>query len=384
MIDGRRYQNVTKKYMLPNDEEEQDRLVQEHFIYKLIFGDNFSAPLRDLLSGSVTVSQPKRNSGGSTDNWSVESLPPPRILDVACGTGIWCLEMATEFPNGQFYGIDLSACYPSDIKPPNTFFSQCDILSEKGFPYPDGYFDYVFMRQVYNCFSESDWITIVKEINRVLKPGGYVEFRDVDPLPGSPGPYTQHCSQLYSEMMKKTKDVDITWCKQMSDYLQNHGDMTDMHCQVGTLQFGLKGAIGDTFRNAFRLALQSHQLFFEKECALKMSVHNYIDNIMSELVQHRSYLTYYQCWGRKSLFEMEKRISGPASMNNTLLSRKQSLANSIRFRRAPSSINEGTAGETGSPHSLKHADPLDMEKLRIILGRESVSDIDQFIQGFED
>jgi hypothetical protein len=29
VINGRRYQNVTKKYMLPNDEEEQDRLVQE-------------------------------------------------------------------------------------------------------------------------------------------------------------------------------------------------------------------------------------------------------------------------------------------------------------------------------------------------------------------
>lgn len=121
-------------------------------------GENFSAPVRDLLSGSAAVSQPTRNSGGSTDNWSVESLPPPRVLDVACGTGIWCLEMATEFPNSQFYGIDLSACYPSDIKPGNTTFSKCDILSDKGFPFPDGHFDYVFMRQVYNCFSESDWV----------------------------------------------------------------------------------------------------------------------------------------------------------------------------------------------------------------------------------
>lgn len=65
--------------------------------------------------------------------------------------------MATEFPNSSFYGIDFSPSYPTTIKPPNSFFSKHDILNPDGLPFPDNYFDYIFMRQVYTCFSESDW-----------------------------------------------------------------------------------------------------------------------------------------------------------------------------------------------------------------------------------
>jgi ubiquinone/menaquinone biosynthesis C-methylase UbiE len=36
---------------------------------------------------------------------------------------------------------------------------------------------------------------VVKEINRVLKPGGYVEFREVDPVVRNTGPRTQRLFQ---------------------------------------------------------------------------------------------------------------------------------------------------------------------------------------------
>lgn len=114
-------------------------------MYKHIFGSNFSAPVKDLLL------QPKRDSRGSSQ-WIQE---PPRVLDIACGNGAWVLEMATEFPNSQFYGIDIVASYPTTVKPANTIFSQCDVLL--GLPYPDEYFDYIHIRQVYTCFSEDDW-----------------------------------------------------------------------------------------------------------------------------------------------------------------------------------------------------------------------------------
>lgn len=115
--------------------------------------------MQDLLSGHTE--QSKRNSVES-GYYTIESVSPPRILDIACGNGTWVLEMATEFPNSEFYGIDFSPGYPTIVKPPNTFFTNHDILSLNGFPYPDHYFDYVFMRQVYNCFSESDWTVCIK------------------------------------------------------------------------------------------------------------------------------------------------------------------------------------------------------------------------------
>jgi hypothetical protein len=196
-------------------------------------------------------------------------------------------------------------------------------------------------------------------------------------------------------MMMKARDVNINWCKNMYDYLEHYGNMTDMHCQVGTIQFAMEGTVGDTFRNAYRLALQSHHLFFEKETSLDTSNVSYVDEIMKEVVKHRSYLTYYQCWGRKPLFEMEKRTSGTMSINgsNTVLSRKQSLASSRRsgglFRRGAGSLHEDTTGETDkgnftSPRHSNSPDLWDLNELGTALDEDNVSDIDQFVQGFEE
>lgn len=64
------------------------------------------------------------------------------------------MEMASEFPNAQFYGIDIYTMYPSDIKPPNVHFIQGNVL--EGLPYDDATFDFVHMSYVSTCFSQSD------------------------------------------------------------------------------------------------------------------------------------------------------------------------------------------------------------------------------------
>lgn len=129
------------------------------------------------------------------------------ILDIACGTGIWLMEMASEFPHAQFYGIDISVMYPTTIKPPNVHFLRGDVC--ENLPYPDAFFDYVHMGMVYNCFSSQDrkvfpaklnflcssplsnlFQMLLKEIKRVMKPGAYFECRDVEPHIRNAGPYT--------------------------------------------------------------------------------------------------------------------------------------------------------------------------------------------------
>lgn len=154
---------------IETDEKEQDRSTNTHFVLKHYFGDNLSAPVHDLLS-KPTVST--------------------RVLDVACGYGVWVLEMATNYPHTEVYGIDAACLYPNTIKPSNAKFQQCDMLDPEGFPYPNEYFDYIHMRLVYNCFSASDLKFVLNEMNRVLKPGGYIEIRDIDPIIKNPGPVT--------------------------------------------------------------------------------------------------------------------------------------------------------------------------------------------------
>lgn len=137
-----------------------------------MFDSNFSAPVKDLLS--IKHQPSKRDSGSSQYQWLQETYPP-RVLDIACGNGAWVLEMATEFPNSQFYGVDIVASYPTTVKPANTYFSQCDILSSNGLPYPDEYFDYIHIRQVYTCFSENDW-EVNQKIKHQLLQGLFLKF----------------------------------------------------------------------------------------------------------------------------------------------------------------------------------------------------------------
>ena len=83
------------RYLLPNDEAEQDRLDLNHHIFRLIIGGKlFRAPV------------------GSD---------PHRILDFGTGTGIWAIDVADEFPSALVIGTDLSPIQPTTV-PPNCRF----------------------------------------------------------------------------------------------------------------------------------------------------------------------------------------------------------------------------------------------------------------------
>jgi hypothetical protein len=63
--------------------------------------------------------------------------------------------MASEFPDARFFGVDISAIYPTDIKPANTIFIQDNILTTEILDQES--FDYIFVRHVYGCFSVFEW-----------------------------------------------------------------------------------------------------------------------------------------------------------------------------------------------------------------------------------
>ncbi|CAG8563746.1 6146_t:CDS:1, partial [Racocetra persica] len=49
-IDGRRFQNIENtRYLMPDDDEELDRLQRQHFLFRYLWDSNFSAPINDIL-----------------------------------------------------------------------------------------------------------------------------------------------------------------------------------------------------------------------------------------------------------------------------------------------------------------------------------------------
>ncbi|CAG8502051.1 8447_t:CDS:2, partial [Scutellospora calospora] len=149
IVDGRPYFDEDfSMYMFPIDWEEADRIQALHFVLKHILGGNYSAPLSNIIK------------------------PGSKILDIGCGPG-HCLETSQEFTNAEFYGIDLISTFPDMIKPPNCYFQTCNILD--GLPFDDNEFDYIFMRHMLTIMKKSQWNSVLKDIMRVMKPGGVIE-----------------------------------------------------------------------------------------------------------------------------------------------------------------------------------------------------------------
>ena|SRR5215471_1697925 len=83
------------EYMLPNDEEEHQRLDNLHFVSRTLGGGNVLVPF---------------------------PVPPTNILDIGAGSGIWCVEVAKEYPSACIQGIDISPIDRPDIPENCKFF----------------------------------------------------------------------------------------------------------------------------------------------------------------------------------------------------------------------------------------------------------------------
>ncbi|KAG0748307.1 hypothetical protein G6F66_005237 [Rhizopus arrhizus] len=145
-------------YVLTQDNEEQDRMVAQHYLLRTAFGSDFCSPIRSQLQKGIIV------------------------LDVGCGPGTWTMEMGTAFPKSTFIGIDQSAFFPKDIKPKNCHFRTCGHLVQHQLPlpFPDNSIDYIYQRDMNWGLTGQTWQALLKEYLRILKPGGWIEVVEQD------------------------------------------------------------------------------------------------------------------------------------------------------------------------------------------------------------
>lgn len=90
------------------------------------------------------------------------------------------MDFADAHPECEVIGVDTVPIQPHEI-PPNLSF-ECDDISS-GLRFPDNYFDMVYSRKL--LASMTNFPGYLKELLRVLKPGGYLNCVEVDIRPQS-------------------------------------------------------------------------------------------------------------------------------------------------------------------------------------------------------
>ena len=99
--------------------------------------------------------------------------PGRLILDAGCGDGSPCRWFAARNPRTSFIGVDIS---PIGIEMasslPNAHF---EVDSLRNLPFPSGSFDFIYCNSVLEHVK--DWKQALREMYRVVKPGGEVLVR---------------------------------------------------------------------------------------------------------------------------------------------------------------------------------------------------------------
>jgi ubiquinone/menaquinone biosynthesis C-methylase UbiE len=105
-----------------------------------------------------------------------------RLLDVGCGPGSITRGLAERLAPGQVVGLDLSPAILTAARQDaverglgNLRYQQGDVYN---LPFPDASFDAVFAHQVLQHLREPG--NALREMFRVVRPGGLVGVRDVD------------------------------------------------------------------------------------------------------------------------------------------------------------------------------------------------------------
>ncbi|KAL2009086.1 hypothetical protein VTN00DRAFT_7280 [Thermoascus crustaceus] len=208
---GRRYHAYREgSYILPNDEEEQDRLDLCHHLYRL------------LLGGKLFLAPIPENS--------------QRVLDLGTGTGIWAIDFADEYPSAQVIGTDLSPIQPKWV-PPNCTFEIDDFENEWLYTRP---FDYIHGRELMGFIADHD--RLFSRAFKHLKPGGWFEVQTTDPwFYSDDGTHEKatNCKIFLTnlheagEKFGKSMGLVQTWKERMIK-----AGFVDVHCEVYKLPIG--------------------------------------------------------------------------------------------------------------------------------------------------
>ncbi len=173
-----------------------DRGEGEYFID----AENTAETARLMYQDRLTTEQ----MGGVLHEHSPEKISTLKsVLDLACGPGGWVMDLAFASPKAQVVGVDIGVNNISYAQSQaraqgldNARFQVMNIL--KPLDFPDNSFDLVNARLLFGFMPKSAWAPLVKECQRILRPGGIMRMTEMSD--GSTNSLA--CNQLNAKVMR--------------------------------------------------------------------------------------------------------------------------------------------------------------------------------------
>ncbi|KAG0282988.1 hypothetical protein BGZ96_012650 [Linnemannia gamsii] len=256
----------------------------QHALWKYIGGGNAHAPLRYDID---------------------------RILDSGCGLGEWAMEMAKEYPSATVYGVDLNPDLFPDMSQPvpsNCLFVQSNILSRLSFP--DHYFDFVYQRFLYLGLTIDDWPVALKELRRVMKPGGWIELFEPCMRVHRAGPRTREVMRWISRLLQEERGLDFDFAGEKMKRLCESEMVGFQNVKLERLSIPVGawgGRVGEAMAENMVLMFQNLQAAlresasYPRDAASAKAYGAMVQNWIRECEENKSYIDYYILVGQRAL-----------------------------------------------------------------------------------
>ncbi|KAJ1555174.1 hypothetical protein HK096_007807, partial [Nowakowskiella sp. JEL0078] len=233
-------------YVLPTDEKELERIELEHFSYTLAFGGLFNLPIHETLKEQGLM-----------------------VLDVGCGPGVWSRDVAKKYPQANIYAIAI----------------------------PDEYFDAVFQRLLRGAIPEIKWNDEIKELSRVLKPGGFIEFVEFSEY-RQLGPKG---TLLLGSMRKalEHRGLDINIANNLNSRMEKAGLLIESEKKI-SCPVGWEGELGEVNLQNIRMFTESAKPFMMKSLTLSSDNYNkLVEDAILEFPKYKTCLDIVSVVGKK-------------------------------------------------------------------------------------
>ncbi len=273
IIESRCYETIENtSYILPNDNTEIGRLIDQHYFLKYTFGENFKAPITDLLQKGINV------------------------LDIGCASGVWCLDMAEKFHNSNYWGIDISEKFPNDIKPLNCNFKVANII--KDFSLESDYFDFIHQRLLVAGIPSKKWINVINNIKIGLKNNGWLQLVECYIKPFNAGPKFESLMNNVIKILEK-KELNPYVAENLNVILIEDGYFINIKEECIDIPINWNGKIGEMHANDWKEIFQSIKPSLKHMLITDSTDFNVIINeAIEECEQYKTYFKWYIVYGQ--------------------------------------------------------------------------------------